>query len=172
MAIPNIGVEFYLGTGWSVGASWMYAWWSAGKRHRYWRVYGGDIYGRYHFGNHTNRFKGHHVGIYAGLLTYDFEFGGMGYIGGKPGHSLWDRCMRNFGAEYGYSFAIARNFYIDLTLGVGYFGGIEEKLRPIQGEYYWESTSRKTWLGPTKAEVSLVWVIFGDNSKAKKGGDK
>ena len=172
MAIPNIGVEFYLGAGWSVGASWMYAWWSAGKRNRYWRVYGGEIYGRYHFGNHTNRFKGHHVGIYAGLVTYDFEFGGVGYIGGKPGHSLWDRCMRNFGAEYGYSFAIARNLYIDLTLGVGYFGGIEEKLRPIQGEYYWESTSRKTWLGPTKAEVSFVWVIFGGSAKAKKGGDK
>lgn len=25
--IPNIGIEFYLGKGWSLGGSWMYAWW-------------------------------------------------------------------------------------------------------------------------------------------------
>ena len=42
--IPNIGIEFYLGKGASIGANWMYAWWSKDSSHRYWRTYGGDIH--------------------------------------------------------------------------------------------------------------------------------
>lgn len=26
--VPNVGLEVYLGGGWSVGGDWMYAWWS------------------------------------------------------------------------------------------------------------------------------------------------
>lgn len=43
LLVPNAGVEFYLGKGWSVAADWMYGWWSRNSRHRYWRVYGGDL---------------------------------------------------------------------------------------------------------------------------------
>ena len=43
LLVPNAGVEFYLGKGWSVAADWMYGWWPRNSRHRYWRVYGGDL---------------------------------------------------------------------------------------------------------------------------------
>lgn len=36
--VPNIGAEFYLGRGWSLGGNWMYAWWNSNKRHNYWRL--------------------------------------------------------------------------------------------------------------------------------------
>ena len=40
--VPNIGMEFHLGKGWSLGGNWMYAWWNRDHRHRYWRLYGGN----------------------------------------------------------------------------------------------------------------------------------
>ena len=40
--VPNVGLEVYLGGGWSVGGDWMYAWWSKDSKHRYWRIYGGE----------------------------------------------------------------------------------------------------------------------------------
>ena len=43
LVVPNIGVEFYLGKNWSVSGNWMYGWWDKSSKHRYWRVYGGDI---------------------------------------------------------------------------------------------------------------------------------
>ena len=33
--VPNVGLEFYLGKGWSVCGDWMYAWWSKDAKHRY-----------------------------------------------------------------------------------------------------------------------------------------
>lgn len=43
MAIPNIGIEIPITPKWSASANWMYAWWSNDTRHRFWRIYGGDV---------------------------------------------------------------------------------------------------------------------------------
>ena len=51
--VPNIGAEFYLGRGWSLGGNWMYAWWNSNKRHNYWRLYGGELEIRKYFGRHA-----------------------------------------------------------------------------------------------------------------------
>ena len=60
LAVPNIGIEFYLGKNWSIAANWMYAWWKTDKHHRYWRTYGGDIAVRKWFGRRPvkKRFRG------------------------------------------------------------------------------------------------------------------
>lgn len=174
LAVPNIGAEFYLGKNFSVGANWMYGWWDCDRRHRYWRIYGGDINARYWFGSaaEDKPLTGHHIGVYAGILTYDFEWGGTGYMGGRPGHNLWDRFQVNAGIEYGYSLPVARHINIDFTIGFGYMTGLVEKYMPMNGCYYWESTNRKSWLGPTKAEVSLVWLLGRGNVNKQKGGGR
>lgn len=172
LAVPNIGVEFYLGKNWSVVANWMYAWWKTDRRHRYWRVYGGDLAVRYWFGKaaHRKPLTGHHVGLYGGLLTYDFEWGGTGYMGGIPEGSLWDKCNHHFGVEYGYSLPIAKRLNIDFNIGVGYLGGEYREYKPIDGHYVWQATKKRHWFGPTKIEVSLVWLIGRGNTNSKKGG--
>ena len=78
LLVPNIGVEFALGKGWTLGGNWMYGWWKNDRRHRYWRVYGGEVGLRKYFGQRASDkpLTGHHVGVYGQLLTYDFEFGG------------------------------------------------------------------------------------------------
>ena len=63
---------------------------------------------------------GHHIGIYGQIFTYDFETGGRGYMGGKPGGTLWDKMNYIVGAEYGYSLPIARRLNIDFTIGAAF----------------------------------------------------
>lgn len=173
LLVPNIGVEFYLGKQWSVGANWMYGWWDSNRRHRYWRIYGGDITVRRWFGRKSEEkpLTGHHAGVYAQALTYDFEFGGKGYMAGTPGGSMWDRCSYGAGVEYGYALPITRHLNIDFTIGVGYFGGTYYEYIPEDGHYVWQSTKRRHWFGPTKAQVSLVWLLGRGNCN-KKGGRK
>lgn len=173
LALPSVGVEFYIGKGWSVIADWTYGWWDNDSKHRYWRAYGGDLGVRKWFGKAAENkpLTGHHLGLYAGVGTYDFEFGGKGYMGGLPGRSLWDRCNFMGGIEYGYSLPIARRLNLDFTIGIGYLGGKVIEYVPKGNVYVWESTKTLHWFGPTKAEISLVWLIGCDNYNRKKGGN-
>ncbi len=165
LLLPNIGVEFYLGKNWSVVGNWTYGWWDKNKTHWYWRGYGGDIAVRKWFGHAAEEkpLTGHHLGVYGGVLTYDFEAGGKGYMGGRPGHNLWNRCLFTAGVEYGYSLPIARHFNLDFTLGIGYIGGKIVKYKPQGDKYIWESTRNFKGVLPTKAEISLVWLIGSGN---------
>ena len=171
LAIPNIGIEFYLGNNWSLSGNAMYGWWKSDKRHRYWRLYGGEVAVRKWFGSKAMEkpLTGHHLGLYGQLFTYDFEWGGKGYIGGKPGGTLWESPNYAFGVEYGYALPIARRLNIDFVLGVGYWGGKYHTYNPRDGHYVWQSTRQRHWFGPTKAEISLVWLLGRGNTN-KKGG--
>ncbi|MCM1489640.1 MAG: DUF3575 domain-containing protein [Muribaculum sp.] len=170
LALPNIGVEIYLGKDISLGGNWLYAWWKKDSSSFYWRAYGGELFGRWWFGKKAHRkpLTGHHLGAYAQVYTYDFELGGTGEIGGKPGGTLWDRCMWGLGLEYGYSLPIGKHLNIDFSLGVGYTTGLYEKYEPKDGHYVWQSTHRRHYLGPTKAEVALVWLIGHGNVNKRK----
>ena len=79
-AVPNIGIEFYLGKDWSLSGNWMYSWWHTDREHWYWRTYGGEIALRKWFGQKAKEkpLTGHHIGIYGQLVTYDFETGERG----------------------------------------------------------------------------------------------
>ena len=172
--VPNIGAELYWGKNWSAGANWMYAWWQNGASSKFWRVYGGDIYVRKWFGQKAeeNPFAGHHIGVYAQLLTYDFCLGDKGYMGGQPGGNIWDKLQYGYGVEYGYSLPIARRLNLDFTLGLGYMGGTYHEYRIADDCKVWQATKNRKWFGPTKAEVSLVWLLGRSNNKIEKGGTR
>ncbi|MDE6264717.1 MAG: DUF3575 domain-containing protein [Paramuribaculum sp.] len=171
LALPNIGAEFYLGKNWSIAGNWIYGWWDNDNSHRYWRAYGGDIAVRKWFGRAAEEkpLTGHHLGIYAGAITYDFEMGGTGYMGGLPGRTLWDRCNFMGGIEYGYSLPVSKHINIDFTIGLGYLGGKYIKYVPDHDFYVWKATKNLRWFGPTKVEVSLVWLLGHDNYNRMKG---
>jgi hypothetical protein len=156
-ATPNIGLDVYLGKQWSIDANWMYAWWKTDIHHRYWRVYGGDLAVRKWFGKKALQkpLTGHHIGVYGQILTYDFEWSGRGYLG--------DRWTYGGGLEYGYSAPIARRLNLDFTIGIGYLSGEYKEYLPIDNHYVWQVTKMRQWFGPTKLEVSLVWLIGKGN---------
>lgn len=160
LLVPNVGLEFYLGKDYSLAANWMYAWWKNDNVHNYWRTYGGDIEIRRWWGSQPLR--GHHLGVYGQMITYDFELGGRGYLG--------DRWSYAAGVAYGYSLPVARHFNIDFTIGVGYLRGEFKEYLPLDGHYVWQSTKMRNWIGPTKIEVSLVWLLGRGNVNKEKGG--
>jgi hypothetical protein len=164
--VPNVGVEFYLGKNFSVVGNWMYSWWKSDKAAWYWRTYGGDLAVRYWFGKKAQEkpLQGHHVGLYGQIVTYDFEVGGRGYLG--------DRWSWGAGAEYGYSLPVAKRLNIDFNLGVGYLGGEFKEYLPIDGHYVWQVTKHRHWFGPTKAEISLTWLLGRGNDNEGKGGKR
>lgn len=174
LLLPNIGAEFYVGKNISVTGDWMYGWWDRDKTHYYWRAYGGNVGARWWFGEkaHEKPLTGHHLGVFAGVITYDFELGKGGIMGGIPRGTLWDRCNFISGVEYGYSLPVARRLNIDFSIALGYMGGKYLKYEPKYGFYVWQSTHRLHWFGPTKAEISLVWLIGCDNYNRSKGGSK
>lgn len=158
LATPNIGAELYLGHNFSIQCEWMYAWWSHRCRNFFWRIYGGDIGVRWWFGGIAARqpLAGHHVGVYAQALIWDFEFGGHGYMGGVPGGAIWDRANLGAGIEYGYSMPVTERLNIDFCIGIGYIGGACREYTPQCGYYVWQSTRQLNYVGPTKLDISLV----------------
>ncbi len=170
-AIPNIGAEFYLGKGISLKADWSYAWWKNDPAHYYWRTYGGDIGMRYWFGEASKEkpLTGHHVGVYGQVVTYDFELGKMGIMGGKPGGVLKDQPNYTVALEYGYSLPIAKRLNLDFSVGVGYHWGIFHEYVPMDDCYVWQATKKRNYIGPTKLDISLVWQL-GKNNTNRKGG--
>lgn len=174
LLIPNLGVEFYLGGNYSLVANWMYAWWKNDNSHKYWRIYGGDIAVRRWFGREaaSKPLTGHHLGLYAQTLTYDFLWNDKGYMAGEPGGNIFDRATFATGVEYGYSLPIAKRLNLDFTLGVGYMWGKYYEYKPIDNCYVWQATKKRHFFGPTKAEVSLVWLLGRSNYNKEKGGDR
>lgn len=151
--VPNVGLELDLGKRWSLLGSWAYAWWHTDRKHYYWRLYGGDLELRRYWGKYqgTRLFSGHHMGLYAGLVTYDFELGGRGYLG--------EHWSYYGGISYGYSLPIGRRLNLDFSLGLGYLGGRYKEYLPEHDCYVWQVTKERSYVGPTKAEISLVWLV-------------
>lgn len=164
--VPNVGVEFYLGKNYSLSANWMYSWWKKHTWHWFWRTYGGDIEVRKWFGEKAQEkpLQGWHAGVYAQMITYDFETGGRGYLG--------DRWTWGGGVSIGYSMPIKRRLNLDFTLGLGYLGGEYKEYLPIDDCYVWQTTKNRRWFGPTKLEVTLVWLLGRGNYNAEEGGEK
>ena len=165
LLIPNLSLEASIGSGWTLGAGGMLAWWSKDAKHRYWRIYGGDLEIRKYFGTlaKSKPLQGHHLGIYGDFLTYDFEFGAKGYQ---------SKATYAAGIKYGYSHPIANRLNLDFALGIGYLHSNYKTYVPRDGCYVYQETKKRKWLGPTQAEISLVWLLGKGNTNKKKGGKK
>ena len=165
LLVPNLFLEASIGSGWTLGAGGMFAWWSKDAKHRYWRIYGGDLEIRKYFGTlaKSKPLQGHHLGIYGDFLTYDFEFGAKGYQ---------SKATYAAGIKYGYSHPIANRLNLDFALGIGYLHSNYKTYVPRDGCYVYQETKKRKWLGPTQAEISLVWLLGKGNTNKKKGGKK
>ncbi|MFI3266654.1 MAG: DUF3575 domain-containing protein [Rikenellaceae bacterium] len=168
----NVEVEVPIGQRWSIAGEWIFPWWTTcGNSGNSWQkggstssrntlqVLNGNIEGKYWFGDRTNRpvMTGWHLGLYAGGGLYDLEYDAEGYQG---------EFFIAAGISGGYAHTINKsgNLRMEYSLGVGYMQtdyryykehfGIDDTwhtMRQNNGEY--------TWIGPTRARVSLVWML-------------
>lgn len=158
---PSVGMEIQTNSGLAFELGYVGAWWNSHARNRFYSNYAFESELRYYLdnkGQHTP-FKGHHIGVYGQLVTYDFEFGGRGY--------QCNDLKKTFavGASYGYSLPISRHFNVDFTVGVGYFSSKNREYIPFDDGYAATADKKLTFFGPTKLEVSLVWNIKRKNNK-------
>lgn len=150
----NIEVEVPIGTKWSVGAEWMFPWWIFDNNRYYNQLLLGTLEGKYWF--HTRKqnevLSGHAIGIYVSSGYYDFQWKKTGYQG---------EIIPSAGISYTYAHKIAQHFRMEYSAG---FGILNTKYRKYTtnnnyDQFPWLSSGRTLWLGPTKAEISFVWLI-------------
>lgn len=162
LLVPNITVKAAFADRLTLDADWMCAWWSRKSRHRYYRIYGGDIDIAYRLSPSASPFAGHHLGLYASLVCYDFQFGR------KNKGLLSDKYNYAVGISYAYSLPLAPRLNLDFSLGVGYMWGQFKKHSPIDDHDVWVSTHKNHWIGPTRLGVTLTWLL-GSATNAKGG---
>lgn len=165
--MPNVEIEVPIGNRWSVNGEYMFPWWLMDGDKYSLQILAGGLEGRYWLGSRKNRMNrevltGHFLGLYAGGGKYDLQWDTNGYQG---------EFFIAAGISYGYAHKIARNLHLEFNIGIGL-------LRTDYRHYHardnyktllWQENGKYTWFGPTKAKISLVWLL---NRKAKKGGDR
>ncbi len=172
--VPSIGTQIYLGGGLALDLNWSGSWWSMSKKDRFWRMYGAEAAFRYFFRRPQDNAKGmfrsltgHHLGLYGQVLTYDVEWEGKGYLGGQEGRNLFAAPTWSAGLEYGYTLPIGKHFNLDFGLGVGYMRGPVQEYVPNGNGGYARVGEPRTfqWIGPTRLEITLQWLIGIENKR-------
>lgn len=173
--LMNVGVEVPIGKHFSLGADW-YCPWIWRPRHaenidtRGWcfEFLAADVEFRYWFGNRKakpeQRLLGFSIGAYFATGYYDFERNWFGYQG-----SFW-----NAGVDFLYAVPLwGGRMHMEFELGIGYIQSLATPYECLEpgGDCYRVMTTRKLvrWIGPTRAQVSLVVPIY---VKSRKGGAK
>ena len=149
---PNVEVEFSTGKRWSLNTEYKCPWWLNSKHDFCYQLLSGGMEGRCWLGNRQkrDRLTGHFIGLYAEGGIYDFQLRGDGYQGKYYGAA---------GVTYGYARQLARHFSLEFSLGIGYLTTEYKKYTPYEGDIIWTNSGRYNFIGPTKAKVSLVWLI-------------
>ena len=166
----NVELEVPIGKRWSVAGEWIFPWWLLEKKQYCLQVLSGNIEGKYWFGKREERLKltGWFAGLYAGGGLYDIEWGKKGYQG---------EFFIAAGISGGFAHTINKkgNLRMEYTLGIGYLKTNYREYTPKYGfvDDEWhlirKHNGRYAWFGPTRAKVSLVWML---DRKVKKGGIK
>ena len=158
--VPNAGVEVAIYRGWTVSGSYAHVWWRNKGRNRWYRFEGFVAEIRYYLNREGRPFRGHHVGLHGQLLTGDVTINGRGYLAGR-----W---ATGGGISYGYALPMGRRFNLDLDIGAGFLGGDLHEYRPKDGHRVWQRTKPIRWVGPTRAGVSLQWLLGKDNFNERR----
>lgn len=164
VSIVNAEVEFPVGERWSLAGEILFPWWtmdnhkSDSRRNRL-QILNGNIEAKYWWGDRFTRptLTGWFSGVYTGYGTYDIEHNGRGYQGDA---------LFSVGVSGGYAHQINQrgDLRMEYTLGVGY---MTTYYHYYHAEFcdnnHWHAVEyrkgRYKWFGPTRAKVSLVWLI-------------
>lgn len=150
---PNIEVEFAIGKRWSLNTEYKCPWWLNERNNFCYQLLSGGVEARCWLGNRKNRTRltGHFLGVYAEGGTYDFQF--------KEDKGYRGRYYGAAGLTYGYTHQLAACLALEFSFGVGYLETEYRKYTTYKKDLVWTSSGRYHFIGPTKAKVSLVWLI-------------
>ena len=170
---PNLEVEVPIGwTRWSVMAEWWgpwYCWHGPNLHNRCYELLTLGVEARCWLSRREPEcprlLRGHFLGIYAAGGKYDIQ-------PGSGNHEGWQGEFTSFGLTYGYTCFLKKHWRLEFSLSAGYVGGPQRYYHGMFNDSHliWQRTQTFRFIGPTKAKVSIAYLL-GGNVK-KKGGRK
>lgn len=158
---PNLGVEVGLSPRWTLEISGAYnpfklhgsetdnrklVHWVALPEFRYWTC---------------QRFNGHFVGVHG--LYGEYNIGGYHLpllFGSESRDSRYEGNVQGGGLSYGYSFLLGRRWNLELTVGVGVMYLRYDRYESPKCGLQLDSGVRRLFFGPTKAGISVSFLIL------------
>lgn len=159
---PNIGAEFTLSQQFTINADVLWAPYMFKKHEEVFRAligtvelryyvkpkyyYTNDLFDGFYIGPYV-MYGNFNIGLYKGEDQDSYRYKGWGVSGG---------------VSLGYKFYLSKRFRLDLNLGLGY-AHLQYDTYLLGGEwaeYPLSIKDTKTWIGPTKFGVHLVYNLF------------
>ncbi len=164
LVAPNVELEIpFKGNKYSLMAEYWQPWFIWGHNSKAYQLFFVGLEGRRWLGDRTKKdlLHGHFLGVYAGGGYYDLEWESKGYQG---------EIYLNAGVTYGYSFRLSNALRLETSISIGYMQTEYRRYFGMEDDKYlvWQNDGKQTWVGPTKAKVSLSWLLF----RNKKGGNQ
>ena len=169
-ATPNIELERWLDhkMQYSIMGEVQFPWYTWHNNERSYEVFNAGLEVRWWFARRHRKPEaawrpliGHFLGLYFSAGYYDIGWNNKGHQG-EYGSA---------GLTYGYACRLGRRFNIEFSLSGGVIGGPYRRYHGISEtgnkEIEVEKNGHLLYWGPTKAKVSLVWLI--GNHKQKGG---
>ena len=159
----NVEVEVPIGNHWSVMVEDVFPWWEKDNKYCF-QLWEMGAEWRYWFRNnqyHSQKLKGHFVGLYGMSGKYDFQYDQDLCTQGE----FWSA-----GLTYGFAKRISRLFNMEFSASFGFLSSAYRRYYPSDGYevlYRDEREGRVGYWGPTKLKISLVMPI---RFISKKGG--
>ncbi|MGN0195226.1 MAG: DUF3575 domain-containing protein [Candidatus Cryptobacteroides sp.] len=171
-SIINLGLEIPCGERFSIAADAYFPWWRDKARDITVQMLGADVEGRYWFGDRSRRapLTGLFAGIYGGAGYYDFQLGNL-----TGGDGVQGDFYMTGGICAGYAHRIGSSLRLEYSIGIGYLQSDYRQYITAKDTKYgdikvipypWE-VKRISGILPTKASVSLVWLISSGKGGAR-----
>ncbi|MGL5563803.1 MAG: DUF3575 domain-containing protein [Tannerellaceae bacterium] len=164
----NVEVEVPLGTRYSVGAEWVFPFWKASKSDFTFNLLYGNVDVKYWLGDRAKKevLTGWFCDILGGYGKFDFQ------IFRKHGAQ---GTFFSVGLGAGYAHQITRSLRLEYALGVGYIRSKYNRYDMAYDTKYGDikvircpwNKSIYNWVGPVRAEISLVWMLYRNTHKRK-----
>lgn len=157
---PNLGLEIGLGKRTSLDLAGGYNWFNLqgslenNKKAVHWI---GQAEFRYFL---CQRFNGHYFGVHALYSQYNISQHELFLLFGKGSKNYrYEGDAFGGGLSYGYQFLLGRSWNLDLSIGIGYARLKYNQYNcPKCGDKV-EGKQTKNYFGPTKAAISLIYII-------------
>lgn len=151
----NLGLEFGLARKWTLDVPVNYNPWKPdnGRRLRHWGI---QPEVRYWF---CEKFRRTFIGVHGHYA--DFNVGGFpdwSFISENMQNSRYQGYLYGGGVSVGHSWILKKRWSIEASVGVGYAHIVYDKY-PCRACGTKLKDSSKNYFGPTKASVSLIYVI-------------
>lgn len=153
---PNAGLEFGLADKWTLDISGGYNPWTLSKEKnkkiKHWLVMPEARYWL------CEKFNGHFFGLHTGYTFYNVSNVRIPFVSKSTKEHRYQGWAVGGGISYGYSWVVGKRLNIEANAGFGYFFTKFDKYNCATcGKF--KGTRDKHYIGPTKAGLSLIYMI-------------